>query len=204
MTEREKRLLEFIRSTVELKGESPTINGMKKALGLSSTAGLYKVLDSLELQGFIVRERNSWKGIKVSARRTPQDAASVGIPLLGIVAAGNPIEAVLVPETIDVPLTMLKSGVRHFALEVRGESMIGENIIDGDKIVLRQTSTARNGDLVVALVDGCDATVKTFRSENGTVYLEPANSAFKTIEVESSRVTIQGIVVGLIRKYVND
>ena len=70
--------------------------------------------------------------------------------------------------------------------------------------VLRQTSTARNGDLVVALVDGCDATVKTFRSENGTVYLEPANSAFKTIEVESSRVTIQGIVVGLIRKYVND
>lgn len=204
MAERESQLLQFLRSSIELKGEAPTISSMKKALGINSTAAVYKVLDSLEAKGFIVRERNSWKGIKVSGRQGLEEEASMRIPLLGVVAAGNPIEAVLVPETIDVPATMLKSGVRHFALEVRGESMIGANIIDGDKIILRHAETAQNGDLVVALVDGCDATVKTFKKEGKTVRLEPANRNFKTIEVEASRVTVQGIVIGLVRKYGKD
>jgi repressor LexA len=204
MAERETQLLRFIRSTIELKGESPTISSMKKALGINSTAAVYKVLDSLEDKGFIVRDRKSWKGIRVSGRQLSETETSMRIPLLGVVAAGNPIEAVLVPETIDVPATMLKSGVRHFALEVRGESMIGENIIDGDKIILRQSETAQNGDLVVALVDGCDATVKTFRKAGKMVRLEPANRNFKVIEVEASRVTIQGIVIGLVRTYGND
>jgi repressor LexA len=205
--DRERRLLEFLRSSIDLKGEPPTISAMKKALGITSTAGMYRLLDSLEERGHIVRERKSWKGIKVARSDRSDDVASeplARLPLLGIVAAGNPIEAVLVPETIDVPMTMIKPGVRHFALEVRGESMIGENIIDGDKIILRHSTTAQNGDLVVALVDGCDATVKTFRKDGDVVNLEPANSRFETISVAASRVTIQGIVVGLIRKYRND
>ena len=206
MAEREKKLLQFLRSTIELRGEAPTISGMKKALGISSTAGLYKVLDSLEEQGFIVRERKSWKGIRVAgggqtAAAAEEEPLSQRLPLLGIVAAGNPIEAVLVPETTEVPSGMLKPGVRHFALEVRGDSMIGENIINGDKIILRQAGTAQNGDLVVALVDGCDATVKTFRRQGSKVRLEPANPNFEPITVDASRVTVQGIVVGLIRKY---
>lgn len=205
--DRERRLLEFLRSSIDLKGEPPTISAMKKALGITSTAGMYRLLDSLEERGYIVRERKSWKGIKVARNYADDEVGEESLarlPLLGIVAAGNPIEAVLVPETIDVPMTMIRPGVRHFALEVRGESMIGENIIDGDKIILRHSTTAQNGDLVVALVDGCDATVKTFRKDGDTVNLEPANSRFKTISVAASRVTIQGIVVGLIRKYRND
>lgn len=205
--DRERRLLEFLRSSIDLKGEPPTISAMKKALGITSTAGMYRLLDSLEERGYIVRERKSWKGIKVARNYADDEVGEESLarlPLLGIVAAGNPIEAVLVPETIDVPMTMIRPGVRHFALEVRGESMIGENIIDGDKIILRHSTTAQNGDLVVALVDGCDATVKTFRKDGDTVNLEPANSRFKIISVAASRVTIQGIVVGLIRKYRND
>lgn len=205
--DRERRLLEFLRSSIDLKGEPPTISAMKKALGITSTAGMYRLLDSLEERGYIVRERKSWKGIKVARNYADDEVGEESLarlPLLGIVAAGNPIEAVLVPETIDVPMTMIRPGVRHFALEVRGESMIGENIIDGDKIILRHSTTAQNGDLVVALVDGCDATVKTFRKDGDTVNLEPANGRFKTISVAASRVTIQGIVVGLIRKYRND
>lgn len=200
-------MLEFLRSSIDLKGEPPTISAMKKALGITSTAGMYRLLDSLEERGYIVRERKSWKGIKVARNYADDEVGEESLarlPLLGIVAAGNPIEAVLVPETIDVPMTMIRPGVRHFALEVRGESMIGENIIDGDKIILRHSTTAQNGDLVVALVDGCDATVKTFRKDGDTVNLEPANSRFKIISVAASRVTIQGIVVGLIRKYRND
>jgi repressor LexA len=206
--DRERRLLEFLRSSIDLKGEPPTISAMKKALGITSTAGMYRLLDSLEERGHIVRERKSWKGIKVARKSYSDEEATeeavARLPLLGIVAAGNPIEAVLVPETIDVPVTMIRPGIRHFALEVRGESMIGENIIDGDKIILRHSTTAQNGDLVVALVDGCDATVKTFRKDGDTVNLEPANSRFETISVAATRVTIQGIVVGLIRKYRND
>lgn len=127
----------------------------------------------------------------------------VAIPLLGIVAAGHPIEAVLVPEQMSVPVSMIRAGHDYFALEVRGDSMIDENILDGDKIALRHANTANNGDIVAALVDGENATVKTFRQKGKKVQLIPANRDFETIEVDAERVTIQGVLVGLVRRYGN-
>jgi repressor LexA len=125
----------------------------------------------------------------------------IAIPLLGIVAAGHPIEAVLVPEQMSVPASMIRPGADYFALEVRGDSMIDENILSGDKIALRQASTANNGDIVAALVDGESATVKTFKQKGRKVQLIPANREFETLELDAERVTIQGVLVGLVRKY---
>ncbi len=125
----------------------------------------------------------------------------IAIPLLGIVAAGHPIEAVLVPEQMSVPASMIRRGADYFALEVRGDSMIDENILNGDKIALRQANTANNGDIVAALVDGENATVKTFKRVGKKVQLIPANRDFETLEIDAERVTIQGVLVGLVRNY---
>jgi len=193
----EEKLLEFLK-----RNESPTQGEMKRAIGTRSNAVLYKALDSLEEKGFIKRSKGRWRGVSLVSYDdddSPEDWTS--IPLLGIVAAGHPIEAVLVPEKMSVPATMLKPGYDYFALEVRGDSMIDEKILDGDRIALRQANTANNGDVVVALIDGENATVKTFRRSGRKVKLIPANRDFETIEVDAERVTIQGVLVGLVRHY---
>jgi len=195
----EEKLLEFLK-----RNDSPTQSEMKRAIGTKSNAVLYKVLDSLEEQGFIKRSKGRWRGVSlVSYDDEVGGGAWTSVPLLGIVAAGHPIEAVLVPEKMSVPATMLKPGHDYFALEVRGDSMIDEKILDGDRIALRQTNTANNGDVVVALIDGMEATVKTFRKSGRKVQLIPANRDFETIEVDADRVTIQGVLVGLVRHYEN-
>ncbi len=193
----EEKLLEFLK-----KSDSPTQGEMKKAIGTKSNAVLYKVLDSLEEQGFIKRSKGRWRGVSLVSYDDEGGADGwTAIPLLGIVAAGHPIEAVLVPEKMSVPATMLKPGHDYFALEVRGDSMIDEKILDGDRIALRQANTASNGDVVVALIDGENATVKTFRKTGRKIQLIPANRDFETIEVDADRVTIQGVLVGLVRHY---
>ena len=196
---------------------------MKKAIGTKSNAILYKTLENLEEAGYIRRDKGRWRGVHLVQssrfnvqsgneneqtlnfeRRTlnPRPAEDwVSIPLLGIVAAGHPIEAVLVPEQMSVPVSMIKPGGDYFALEVRGDSMIDENILDGDKIALRHANTANDGEIVAALVDGENATVKTFKRKGKKVQLIPANRDFETLEVEAERVTIQGVLVGLVRKY---
>ena len=194
----EEKLLEFLK-----RNESPTQGEMKRAIGTKSNAVLYKALDSLEEKGFIKRSKGRWRGVSlVSYDDDDAPAGWTSIPLLGIVAAGHPIEAVLTPEKMSVPATMrfIDHG-KGGALEVRGDSMIDEKILDGDRIALRQANTANNGDVVVALIDGENATVKTFRRSGRKVKLIPANRDFETIEVDAERVTIQGVLVGLVRHY---
>jgi len=193
----EEQLLEFLK-----RNDSPRQSEMKRAIGTKSNAVLYKALDSLEDKGFIKRSKGRWGGVSLVSYE--DDDAAEGwttIPLLGIVAAGHPIEAVLTPEKMSVPSTMLRPGHEYFALEVRGDSMIDEKILDGDRIALRHSSTANNGEVVVALIDGENATVKTFRQTGRKVKLIPANRDFETIEVDAERVTIQGVLVGLVRHY---
>jgi repressor LexA len=166
--------------------------------GMSSSASVHHVVSILEREGLIQRIPNVSRGIELVNEPTENNYE---IPLLGIVAAGAPIEAVLNYETVSIPRDMLRPG-RMFALRVRGDSMIDEQIREGDFIVLQSQQTADNGQTVVALIDGNDATVKRFYGGRNHVRLEAANPRYKPIVIRPpERVQIQGLVVGVIRKY---
>ena len=199
ITARQRRVLDYIRHYFDLHQEAPTIAQIGKQFGMTSSASAHNVVGILEREGFIRRIPNVSRGIELVVDAQPE--AKNEIPLLGIVAAGNPIEAVLNYETVCVPRDMMRAG-RMFALRVRGDSMIDEQIRDNDVIVLQSQQTAENGQTVVALIDGSDATVKKFFGNKQQVRLEPANSNYKPIIVRPpQRVQVQGVVVGVIRKY---
>jgi len=199
ITARQRRVLDYIRHYVDLHQEAPTIAQIGKQFGMTSSASAHNVVGILEREGFIRRIPNVSRGIELVVDAQPE--AKNEIPLLGIVAAGNPIEAVLNYETVCVPRDMMRAG-RMFALRVRGDSMIDEQIRDNDVIVLQSQQTAENGQTVVALIDGSDATVKKFFGNKQQVRLEPANPNYKPIVVRPpQRVQVQGVVVGVIRKY---
>ena len=170
-----------------------------RQFGMTSLASVHNVLSILEREGFLRRIPNVSRGIELVSRET--DGSNCEIPLLGIVAAGVPIEAVLNQETVSIPRDMMTKG-RMFALRVRGDSMIDEQIREDDLIILQSQQTAENGQTVVALVDGSDATVKRFYRAKNHVRLEAANPLYKPIVVRPpERLQIQGVVVGVIRKY---
>jgi len=167
---------------------------------MSSPASVHSILSALEREGLIKRIPNVSRGIEV-VEQASNNGEDNEIPLLGIVAAGQPIEAILTHDTVPVPKDMQGRG-RAFALRVRGDSMIEENIQDGDIIIVASQKTAENGQMVVALIDGNYATVKKFYREPDFIRLEPANPQFKPIFIKTpERIQIQGIVRGLIRKY---
>ena len=160
---------------------------------------MHSILSALDREGLIKRIPNVSRGIEIVQQETTSD--DYEIPLLGIVAAGQPIEAILTHDTVSAPRDMIGRG-RTFALRVRGDSMIEENIQDGDIIIVVSQRTAENGQLVVALIDGSYATVKKFYRELEFIRLEPANPQFKPIFIKTpERIQIQGVVRGLIRQY---
>ena len=198
VTPRLRQIYDYLCRYSDKYSYAPTIAEIGKQFNLSSPASVHHILSGLEREGLIRRIPNVSRGIEVVRAETPEDEFE--IPLLGVVAAGQPIEAILSQETLAVPRDMIGTG-RLFALRVRGDSMIGEQIREGDFIVCESRQTASNGQTVVALVDGSDATVKRFYRERDNIRLEPANPKYKPIVVKADRVTIQGVVRGLIRKY---
>jgi repressor LexA len=167
---------------------------------MSSSASVHSILSALEREGLIKRIPNISRGIEIVESKNGNGSDSQ-VPLLGTVAAGQPIEAILTHDTVSVPKDMQGRG-RTFALRVRGDSMIDENIQEGDIIIVSSQQTAENGQVVVALIDGNYATVKKFYREPDFIRLEPANPQFKPIFIKTSeRIQIQGVVRGLIRKY---
>ena len=199
ITARQRRVLDYIRNYFEIHQEAPTIAEIGKEFGMTSSASAHHVVSTLEREGFIRRIPNVSRGIELVNHENTE--AKYEIPLLGVVAAGAPIEAVLNYETVCVPRDMIREG-RMFALRVRGDSMIDEQIRDNDVIVLHSQQTADNGQTVVALIDGSDATVKRFYAGRNQVRLEPANPNYKPIIVRPpERLQVQGVVVGVIRKY---
>lgn len=199
VTARQRQVYDFISRFIELKKQPPTIAEIGRHFKMSSSASVHSILSALEHEGLIKRIPHVSRGIEIIRQETSAD--DFELPLLGLVAAGQPIEAILNHQTVSVPRDMIGRG-RMFALQVRGDSMIDENIQDGDVIIITSQQTAENGQVVVALIDGSYATVKKFYREPDFIRLEPANPQFKPIFIKTpERLQIQGIVRGLIRKY---
>jgi repressor LexA len=200
VTARQRQVYEFISRYIEVNKQPPTIAEIGKQFKMSSSASVHSILQTLEQEGLIRRIPHVSRGIEIIQQESTGDESE--LPLLGLVAAGQPIEAVLTHETVSVPRDMVGRG-RMFALRVRGDSMIEENIQDGDVIIVNSQQTAENGQVVVALIDGNYATVKKFYREPDFIRLEPANPQFKPIFIKTpERLQIQGVVRGLLRKYV--
>jgi repressor LexA len=198
ITARQRKVLDYIRQYFEVNQEAPTIAEIGKEFGMSSSASVHHVVSILEREGLIRRIPNVSRGIELV--NEPAEV-EYEIPLLGVVAAGLPIEAILNYETVCIPRDMLRQG-RMFALRVRGDSMIDEQIREDDLIILQSQQTAENGQTVVALIDGSEATVKKFYGGRNQIRLEAANPSYKPIIIRPpERVQIQGVVVGVIRKY---
>jgi repressor LexA len=199
VTAKQKRVYDFIRRYLESNQEPPTIAEIGRHFQMSSSASVHSILTALEREGLIKRIPNVSRGIQIIEQSNTNGENEV--PLLGTVAAGQPIEAILSHDTVSVPKSM-QTRDRTFALRVRGDSMIDENIQDGDIIIVGSQKTAENGQVVVALIDGNYATVKKFYREPDFIRLEPANPQFKPIFIKTpERIQIQGVVKGLIRKY---
>ncbi|PYE81374.1 transcriptional repressor LexA [Pseudoroseicyclus aestuarii] len=221
LTKKQLDLLEFIHARVQRDGVPPSFDEMKDALDLRSKSGIHRLITALEERGFIrrlahraraleiVKLPDSMAGRKAAVAAPKADepalppaviAASM-LPVMGRIAAGVPISAIAeVSHEIAVPQSMLGSG-SYFALEVRGDSMIEAGINDGDVVVVRETETADAGDIVVALIEDQEATLKRFRRQGGMIALEAANPAYETRSYPQDKVKVQGRLVGLIRSY---
>jgi repressor LexA len=225
LTAKQHELLHFIQQKLDASGISPSFEEMKEALGLKSKSGIHRLISALEERGFLRRLPNRARALevvklpeggKVAANgdrdnvvplRKPAPALRpiaandiIEVPLHGKIAAGVPIEAFEDHNQLAVPAALLGSG-EHYALEVSGDSMVEAGIFDGDYALIQKVSTAREGDIVVALVDGQDATLKYFRREGKMIRLDPANSAYEPQRYDAARVIVQGKLSGLLRRY---
>ncbi|MBL8650233.1 MAG: transcriptional repressor LexA [Sphingopyxis sp.] len=223
LTAKQHELLHFIQQKLDASGISPSFEEMKEALGLKSKSGIHRLISALEERGFLRRLPNRARALEVvklpeggKAAPRPDNVVPlrkpapqlkpiaandiVEVPLHGKIAAGVPIEAFEDYNNLAVPAALLGAG-EHYALEVSGDSMVEAGIFDGDYALIQKVSTAREGDIVVALVDGQDATLKYFRREGKMIRLDPANSAYEPQRYEAERVMVQGKLSGLLRRY---
>ena len=212
LTSKQAKLLDYLTNTLKNNKVSPSFDEMRKYLGLSSKSGVHRLISSLEERGFIKRLHNKARAIKIikedniSADLTDKNSIDYGnsykIFIYGSISAGTPLEAIQNSEGhLNVPIDMIKNNNQHYALKVSGESMINAGILDGDIAILEKTNDVINGDIVVALIDGQEATLKRFRKKTNSIALEPANKKFETRIFGLGRVLIQGKLVGLIRNY---
>ncbi|MEX3015651.1 transcriptional repressor LexA [Gymnodinialimonas hymeniacidonis] len=230
LTRKQRDLLEFIHKRMQKDGVPPSFDEMKEALDLRSKSGIHRLITALEERGFIRRLAHRARAIEIvkmpdamtdggSSGFTPrviegdrsdppagampvQAAPATELPVMGKIAAGVPIEAISqVAAHVAVPQQMLGTGRSHYALEVKGDSMIEAGINDGDIVVIEEGDTADNGDIVVALVEDQEATLKRLRRKSGMIALEAANPAYETRMFRDDQVKVQGKLVGLIRTY---
>ncbi|MBM3778322.1 MAG: transcriptional repressor LexA [Acidimicrobiia bacterium] len=198
LTKRQREILDYLTEFIEQHGYAPSLEEIGRRFNLSSLATVHKHLTNLQEKGFIKRAWNRSRSVELVPTRTGNRA--VELPLLGYVAAGVPIEAIPGQEVIAVPET-LASARDSYVLRVRGNSMIDEQIRDGDFVIVEDRKTAENGEMVVALLRGYEVTLKKFYRENGRVRLQPANPTLQPLVVDAAEVQVQGVVVGMMRKY---
>lgn len=219
LTKKQSELLMFINERLKESGVSPSFDEMKEALNLRSKSGIHRLITALEERGFIKRlphraraldvvklPENMQSSLGASSRSelppiAANDDQSVSIAVMGRIAAGTPIEALQEEvNQISIPIGMMRSG-EHYALEIKGDSMIEAGILDGDTAVIQSSQSAENGEIVVALVEGHEATLKRLRRKGEMIALEAANAAYETRIFRSDQVRVQGRLVGIIRKY---
>lgn len=224
LTSKQRELLVFIQERLDADSVSPSFEEMKEALGLKSKSGIHRLISALEERGFLRRLPNRARALEVlkipesakpvsardadnvvPLRKAPAMAPTAAndvlqIPLHGKIAAGVPIEAFEDHNDLAVPAALLGPG-EHYALQVSGDSMVEAGIFDGDYALIQKSSTAREGEIIVALVDGQDATLKYFRRDGAMVRLDPANAAYAPQVYDPRRVMVQGRLAGLLRRY---
>jgi repressor LexA len=198
VTRRQKEVLDFLEAFVSRNGYSPSFEEIARGMSLKSLATVHKHITNLEKKGMLDRVHNRSRSIDVLPPGT-KTRSSLKLPLAGRIAAGSPVEAMEASETISLADVVGNRDV--FALEVRGDSMRDEHIINGDYVLVERTKTARNGEIVVALVHGAETTLKRFYPEGNQVRLQPANLEMEPIYVPAAQVAIQGRVLGVLRKY---
>ncbi len=198
LTRRQREIYDFIRDFVKENGYSPSLEEIGAGFGLSSVATVHKHVQHLVEKGYL---RKAWNRSRSVEPVEEEASSSVALPLLGTVAAGLPIEAIEVEERLEVPAAMVPAGRDCFALRVRGDSMIDEQIRDGDIVVVESRPEARDGETVVALVRGEDATLKKLYRRGAQVRLQPANPTMGPIDLPANDVEVRGVVRGLIRRY---
>ena len=198
LTKRQKEILEFIEHHKKKNGYAPSLREIGKRFGLSSTATVHKHLKNLEWKNIIERKWNRARSIELIPEEPKFTAPA--LPLLGFVSAGKPIEAVSNAETISIPEEMLGKG-KTYVLRVKGDSMIDESIQDGDFIIIEEKNIASNGEMVIALLNENEVTLKRYYRERDKIRLQPANPNFKPLIVKEENVKIQGVVIGLLRKF---
>ena len=200
LTKRQREILSYLSDYNEANGYAPSFEEIASRFNYNSLATVHEHLTNLERKGYIRRSYNESRSIEVLPPRGT--SAATDIPLLGKVAAGTPIESLMHQESIAVPDSMLPRRGPNYALRVQGASMIDEHILDGDVVVVHGKQAAENGEMVIALVNGSEATVKKFyREPGGWIRLQPANAAMQPMRFQERDVLIQGVVVGVIRKY---
>lgn len=200
LTKRQREILDYLGSYSETKGYAPSFEEIAEQFEYNSLATVHEHLTNLERKGYIKRSYNESRAIEI----LPSDAfsRSVELPILGAVAAGLPIEALSADETLPVPDSFLRKSGNHYVLRVRGSSMQDEQIADGDFVVVNERQRADNGEMVIALIDSTSATVKKFyRERDGRIRLQPANATMEPIYVHENDIAIQGVVVGVLRRY---
>ena len=215
LTAKQHELLLFIDDRLKESGISPSFDEMREALDLRSKSGVHRLISALEERGFLRRLANRARALEVLKLPETRSTSTVTpirpvapapandtmeIPLHGRIAAGTPIEALQGTESFAVPAALLGPG-EHYALEVAGDSMVDEGILDGDFALIRKADTAHDGEIVVALIDNEEATLKTFRREGSMIRLDPANRNYEPQRYDPRRVQIQGRLAGLIRRY---
>jgi repressor LexA len=200
LTKRQREILDFIEGFVRFRGYSPSFEEIAENFEYRSLATVHEHLSNLQSKGYIRKNYNESRSIELV--HSDIRIAAVELQLLGSVAAGLPIEAIEEQESISVPEDMIAGSVaQHYVLRVRGRSMIDEQIRDGDYVIVQSRDTAHNGEMVIALVDGENATMKKFFRDNGRVRLQPANPDLDAMYFDPDRITIQGVVIGVIRRY---
>jgi repressor LexA len=202
LTKRQKEILDYVTQYIEVHGYAPSYREIAEAFKLGSVATIAEHIESLVQKGLLTKRDNDARSLQLVNLDDFEESRAVGLPILGLIAAGQPIETIEGhTETLEVPPFMV--GRRHsYVLEVKGESMKDEGILEGDYVVIQEKEVPSNGEMVVALVNGTEATLKRYYKEKGHIRLQPSNAAMDPIIVPASTpLQIQGICIGVIRKY---
>ena len=200
LTKRQREILTYLGSYSEVHGYAPSFEEIAEQFNYNSLATVHEHLSNLERKGYIKRGYNESRAIEILP--TEAYARAVEVPLLGTVAAGVPIEAIAQGETLPIPESFLRKHGSHYVLKVRGNSMVDAHIGDGDFVIVNERRSADNGEMVIAMMHGTSATVKKFyRERDGRIRLQPANDTMEPIYVHENDISIQGVVVGVLRRY---